>query len=157
MVTKGSHRGSRGSRVAGETEAPDSPVPPLCASRDAPEPVLTGSFPARGVTAAVTVATRRPAVPSPPAAGRPAAASHRSRPGCDRRRCSGSVHPPGRLPLDLAAAAPRPPPAASPLPPAPPPPFPAAAAATAAGGVTSAPAGPALPHCTAAGGGRSAP
>lgn len=70
MVTNGSHRDSRGSGVAGETEAPDSPVPPLCASRDAPEPVLTGSFPARGVTAAVTVATRRPAVPSPPAAGR---------------------------------------------------------------------------------------
>ncbi|EAX09862.1 hCG2008025, partial [Homo sapiens] len=54
------------------------------------------------------------------------------------------------------AAAPRPPPACSPLPPAPPPPSPAAAA-TAAGSVTSAPAGPSLPHCAAAGGGRSAP
>lgn len=154
MVTNGSHRGSKGSGVAGETEAPDSPVPPLCASRDAPEPVLTGSFPARGVTAAVTVATAAPRSPHHPPR---AAASHRSRPGCDRRRCSGSVHPPARLPLDLPEAAPRPPPAASPLPPAPPPPSTAAAAATAAGGVTSAPAGPALPHCAAAGGGRSAP
>lgn len=81
------------------------------------------------------------------------AASHRLRPGCDGCHRSGSVHPPGRLPLGLNPAAPRPTPqpAASPLPSAPPPPSPAAAAATAARSVTSAPACPALPHCAAAG------
>lgn len=40
---------------------------------------------------------------------RPSATSHRLRPGCDGRHRSGSVHPPGRLPLGLAGAAPRPP------------------------------------------------
>lgn len=67
-VTNRSHRHSGSSRAAGETEAPGSPAPPLRTSRDAPEPVLTGFFPARWVTAAVTAAARRPGVSSQPAA-----------------------------------------------------------------------------------------
>lgn len=96
MVTNGSRRGSMGSVVAGETEAPGSPVPPLCASGDAPEPVLTGFFPARRVTAAVTAATRRPAVSSPPAARAPPPPPLTAHvPAATRRHRSGNVHPPG--------------------------------------------------------------
>lgn len=152
------------------TEAPSSPIRPLCARKDSVpyrRPNRLGSFPAGRLTAAVTTAprpTRCPAQPvvsrQPRPLSRTPAARGRPSPFLPRLRLR-------RLPQEAPARAPgsrwvwprplpAPPPACSPLPPAPPPPSPAAAAATAAGSVTSAPAGPSLPHCAAGGGGRSA-
>lgn len=94
----------------GGTEAPGASAPPLRTARDTREPVPTGSFPARWVTAAVTASHPQPRGLHTTRRPRPSAASHRLRPGCDGRHRSGSVHPAGRLPLGRARAAPRPPP-----------------------------------------------
>ena len=135
-------------------------------------PNRLGAFPAGSLTAAVTSAprpTRRPAQPVvsqpprlPSRTWLPAVAAHRSRPGCGGGDCFRKRRP-ARPAADASGRcrSPLPPhqPAGSPLPPAPPPPSSAAAAAaaTAARSVTSAPAGPSLPHGAAAGGGRPAP
>lgn len=166
---RGPDRGSSESRAVDRprkrllpagTEAPSSPIRLLCARKEDPAPEPTGFPSRRQADSRCHHSPRpprrptRPVVPAQPA--RPRSPLTAPAPAAAAVTASGSARPRARPPVGLTAAAPRPPPAGSPLPPAPPPPSPAAAAATAAGGVTSAPAGPSLPHCAAAGGGRAA-
>lgn len=149
------------------TEARSSPICPLCARRHdlAPKPPRLLSRgqadsrchhsprPARRPAQAAVSRQTPPAFPNPGCPRSPLTAPARLRQR--RRPQEASARAPGRRRV-WPRPLPAPPPACSPLSPAPPPPSPAAAAATAAGSVTSAPAGPSLPHCAAEGGGRSA-
>lgn len=149
------------------TEARSSPIRPLCARRHdlAPKPPRLLSRgqadsrchhsprPARRPAQAAVSRQTPPAFPNPGCPRSPLTAPARLRQR--RRPQEASARAPGRRRV-WPRPLPAPPPACSPLSPAPPPPSPAAAAATAAGSVTSAPAGPSLPHCAAEGGGRPA-